>query len=470
MNFIARTRAVPAMRPASLLPWPSSAAVKVSAIAAFLPMALTAQAQQAASSSSPVTGGTSGSGQTVTTEVSISAKEIFDSNLLMRSAGPQANLDSFGTMVTPSFALKWRPSDRLWLNASYSPELATYYADHTEDYVSHKALLNLGGALNEAKWENDNSINWVQGDSKGATYYYTGTAAPGITPVPALAGVPLRDRADQVVYRDSFKFEQPIGDFFVRPVASAFVQNFMTQNRLVTTTSLANGEKEYYENYVDRADFNFGLDAGYKIQPDLGIFLGYRYGFQEQAQVADTLAFPSYSNDYQRVLAGIEGKPASWLTLSAAIGPDFRTFYGAYIPASFEKDRTKIYIDGSAKITVGVNDAVILATKRYELPAYLGKGELDDSTFDLLWRHKFTDKFAVGLGFKLENWDFDAPDRNEWWYGGNFSATYAFTEHLSGEASYGYDRVVSGLSADLAGTSNWGAERHTASLGVKYKF
>jgi hypothetical protein len=267
-----------------------------------------------------------------------------------------------------------------------------------------------------------------------------------------------------VIYRDSLKFEQPIGDWFVRPLATAFVQNFMTKNMINTHPT----PTTYYENYVDRDDFNFGLDAGHKIAETTGVFLGYRYGIQNQSQVADTAAFPSFSNNYQRALAGIEGSPAKWLKFNAVMGPDFRDFTGAYIPAAFAKHRTKLYYDASAVIAAGEADTITLAAKRYELPGYLGKSVLDDSTGEISWRHKFTDKFSAATGARLENWDFDSPHRNEWWYNGNVSATYTFTQHLTGEASYSYDHVVSGVSG--LGTANWEATRHLASLGFKYKF
>jgi hypothetical protein len=402
----------------------------------------------------------------LTTAVSVAAKESYDSNVYMQSQGPTANRGSLVTSFIPSFGLKWRPSEAFWLDGSYAPELSMYTSDHSEDNVAHKAALNLGGKIGEGKWETDNSINWVEGNSQGPTYYWTGKT-PGITPVPALGGVPLRDRRDQVVYRDTLKFEQPIGDWFLRPIGTAFAQNFMTQNRATTSATVA-GTTAYYADYVDRDDINAGLDAGYKIMDKLDIYAGYRYGFQNQSQVRDTAAFPSFSNNYQRALAGVEGEPVKWLKLSAAIGPDFRDFTGAYIPASFEKHVTKLYFDASATAMAGEADKITLATKRYELPGYLGKSMLDDTTLDLAWRHAFTSSFSTSIGFKLEEWNFNSPLRDEWWYGGFASANYAFTKSLSAEASYSYDQVVSGVSN--LGTANWQATRHLASLGVKYKF
>jgi len=445
------------------MPSGANLAWKLGIAGAALPALLTAKAQQTPAASAVVA--PPPKSDTLTTTVSVMAKESYDSDVFLQSQGPLANDHSFVTIVVPSLGLKWKPCKEFWLEGSYAPELASYSSDHSEDYVAHKAALNLGGNVGTGKWETDNSINWVEGNSKGPTYYWAGPTTPGITPVPALDGSPLRDRRDQAVYRDSFKFEQPIGDWFVRPVATAFVQDFMTQQKAVTHVA---GTTSYYANYVDRNDINGGLDAGYKIQENADVFLGYRYGAQNQAQVVNNAANPSYSNEYQRALVGIEGAPSKWLKINAVAGPDFRTFTGAFIPASFNKHKTKLYFDATASIMPSTADTIALGAKRFELPGYLGKSVLCDSIYEISWRHKFTDKFSTSVGFRAEYWDFDAPLRKEWWYGANVSAAYNFTAHFSAEASYNYDRFISGV--DALGTANWESTRHVASLGVRYKF
>jgi hypothetical protein len=159
-----------------------SLALRLGAVGGALPALLAAQAQQAVLTAAP------GGGETVATTVSVGAKEGYDSNVFMQSQGPLANRDSMVTTITPFLGLKWRPSAGFWLDGSYAPELASYTSDHTEDYVSHKAALNFGGNAGTGKWETANSINWVEGDSKGPTFYWAGPVAAGIVPVPALGG------------------------------------------------------------------------------------------------------------------------------------------------------------------------------------------------------------------------------------------------------------------------------------------
>ena len=441
----------------------ASLARKLGVAGAALPALLTAQAQQTPPGSAAVSA--PAKSDTFTTIVSVIAKEAYDSDVFLQSQGPLANKNSFVTIVIPSLGLKWKPCSAFWLEGSYAPEMASYSSEHSEDYVAHKAALNLGGNVGTGKWETDNSINWVEGNSKGPTYYWAGSTTPGITPVPAQDGGPLRDRRDQAVYRDSFRFEQPIGDWFVRPVATAFVQDFMTQQKAVTHVL---GTTAYYANYVDRNDVNGGLDAGYKIQENTDVYLGFRYGAQHQAQVVNNALNPSYSNEYERALVGIEGTPYKWLKLSAVAGPDFRTFTGAFIPASFVKHKTKLYVDAAVSIMPSTADSIVIGVKRFENCGYLGKSALCDSIYDLSWRHKFTDKFSTSLGVRAEYWDFDAPVRKEWDYGAYVSASYSFTSQFSAEASYNYDQFVAGVSG--LGTANWESTRHLAALGVKYRF
>jgi hypothetical protein len=50
-----------------------------------------------------------------------------------------------------------------------------------------------------------------------------------------------------------------------------------------------------YQNYVDRYDVNGGADFGYRVEPQLAVTLGYRYGHQYQEQLSFS-PFSSPSN------------------------------------------------------------------------------------------------------------------------------------------------------------------------------
>ncbi len=419
----------------------------------FLPGAFAVQAESAS-----VTNETS-----FTTSAGITVKEVVDSNVYMQEHGPLANHLSPVTMAIPSLSLHWKPSTAFSLDASYAPELASYLTAHSEDYVAHKAALKIGGLAGTAIWEANSSINWIQGNSKSPTYYWNGPApGPGVSPIPVLGQVPLRDRRDAAIYRDNLKFQQPMGDWFVRPVASAYIHDFMTEHK---NANPAPGL--YYANYVDRDDFNGGLDAGYMVMENMDVFLGYRYGAQHQSQVNAT--DPAYSNHYQRALAGIEGTPVKWLRLNASLGPDFRSFFGPHIPSTFDRHRTRLFVDASATVIPTPQDTITLGTKRSELPGYVGKSVFEDISYEATWKHQFTKQLSLGLGFRALNWFYENPvNRVEWWYGVATSASYRFNTHLSAEVAYSYDQVVS-HTPDPA-TANWEAQRHLASLGLQYQF
>ena len=378
---------------------------------------------------------------------SLSLKEAYDGNIYMQSVTPLANQSSFVTLVTPSVAGQWRPAPAFSLSLSYSPEVAFYHSASSEDYVAHRGTLSLGGRVKETTWELLNGITWIDGNDRGLTFTGPGGA-------PALGGVPMRDRRDAAIFREGFKLQHPVGNWFLRPVASVYVHDFHTAQ------SAAPG----YQNYADRRDVNGGLDVGYEAFKNTSLLVGYRHGAQDQSTV---LASPiAYGNTYDRFLTGIEGKPANWLKLGLLIGPDVRSF-GRNVDPGFDRHKTKAFLDFQATLTPSKADTLSLTAKRFEQPGYGGKSVYEDSTYEASWRHKFNDQFSTGLGLRALNWNFELPvKRNEWWYSANASVACTFSKHLAAELSYTYDQVES-LIPNTAGRE---AKRHLASLGVKYAF
>lgn len=382
-----------------------------------------------------------------TPAASLSVKEVYDGNVFMQSVTPLANQSSFVTVLTPSVGTQWKPAPAFTLSANYSPEIAFYHAESSEDYVAHRGALNLGGKFKDTSWELPNTFTWIDGSDQGLIFTGPGGA-------PALGGVPMRDRRDAFVYRGGFKLQHSIGKWFIRPVASAYVHDFKTE-QLATRG---------YQNYADRNDVNGGLDVGYQVMKETHVVLGYRHGSQDQEIV---LAGPlQYDNSYDRVLLGVEGKPAAWLKLAVFLGPDFRSF-GPDVPPGFDRHRTKVFLDATATITPGSADTITLTAKRFEQPGYGGNSVYEDVTYEIGWRHSFSDKLSAGVSVRALNWNFEAPViRNEWWYGVNVSVAYRFSKHVSAEASYAYDQVESRVP-DTEGRE---ASRHLASLGVKLTF
>ena len=124
-----------------------------------------------------------------------------------------------------------------------------------------------------------------------------------------------REHREQFNDRGTVAFQYDCDKWFVRPTASLLYYDMMTKKIDVTG----------YQNYASRYDINGGPDFGYRVEPQMAVTLGYRYGHQYQEQ----FGFSPYSSpsDYQRVLVGIEGKPWKWLEMKLQGGPDFRSYY-----------------------------------------------------------------------------------------------------------------------------------------------
>ena len=128
--------------------------------------------------------------------------------------------------------------------------------------------------------------------------------------MPAVGGIPLRDRRTAFIYRSNFKLTQTFGKWMIRPVASAYVHRFQTDLRASPPGNPPGG---VYENYIDRQDISGGLDIGYEAVQNLRILAGYRYGRQDQYQgpfgAGGAIINSPYGNTYHRVLFGTEGAP-----------------------------------------------------------------------------------------------------------------------------------------------------------------
>ena len=167
--------------------------------------------------------------------------------------------------------------------------------------------------------------------------------------VAALGGIPLRDRREAFIFRNTFRLTQTFGDWFVRPMASTYVHDFKSRMRYVPP---ADRSAYVYENYIDRQDIQGGLDVGYRFLDKTFGVLGYRYGRQGQYRApngtAGALIDSPYDSAYHRVLVGIEGAPLDWLKLNVLVGPDIRQFSGKTeaIPG-FEEDKLLAYLDAS---------------------------------------------------------------------------------------------------------------------------
>ena len=401
----------------------------------------------------------------------LTLKETFDSNVYIQDEKPtpanvaaakaagfdpvEAQKGSAVTAILPKVGLDYKPCRGFNVSLGYAPEIVFYHSASSEDYVAHRGTLGLSGQWEKVTWELLNTAVYIDGNEVGPTF-----ARPG--DVPAIGGIPLRDRREAFVFRNGFKVTVPVGDFFIRPVASFYAHDFKTRQ-------FASGSGYSYENYIDRQDVNGGVDLGYKVAEKTSLIAGYRYGSQEQFKLFGVDS--PYDSSYHRILAGIEGSPAKWLKLAVLGGPDLRDFRRD-TPVGFDRHEMLYWIDASVTLLPTAEDSITLLNRRYEQPAFSSFSMYEDITYSVTWKHKFNDHWSTTTGFQLYIGDWQSPARREdWIYTPSVGLSYTHDKHLSAELTYSYDWVESQVPTSVA-TYSTGREftRHLVSLGLKYTF
>jgi len=386
---------------------------------------------------------------------SFSLKESYDDNIFLQDIGPNANRGSFITTAIPSIGVGYKPSPEFGASISYTPEFNYFASDTGEDFILHRTCLKLGGAVDNTAWDVTENFIAIQGSDLGPTYTQLGGS-------PAAGGPAVRDRRDALIERGLLRVTQTFGQWFVRPVLEGYLHDFETQHKMTAG----------YQNFVNRTDLNGGVDLGWTGIENTSLYAGYRYGVQTEDQLfpnINTADAAYYSSHYNRFLLGVEGKPWDWLKLNASAGPEIRQYDSSVVSAGFDRNQIYCYIDGTATITVSKYDTVTLLAKSFEQPGFSGRSAYLDTTLDLAWRHKLTDKLTIGAGVHGYNTDFIKPSltRNDWILTGSAVASYAFTKQLSTELSYLYDSAMNEESAYYPAREY---SRQCVSLGVKYSF
>jgi hypothetical protein len=362
--------------------------------------------------------------------------------------------------VMPSVGVSYKPSAAFNVGLTYNPDFVWYHSQSSEDYIAQRGSLNLSGKTDTTSWESLNSLSWIDGSHLGPTFDQTAGGD-----VPAIGGIPLRDRRDQGVYRNSLKLTQTLGQWMLRPVFNSYVHDFMTEQRPYPAQPSAN----FYENYIDRYDLSGGLDVGYEAFKNTRLVAGYRFGHQHQGTLVGTPS--AYSNDYNRFLVGVEGSPASWVKLSLLGGPDIRHF-GHGVSPSFDRNEMLYFVDASIAFLPSQQDTVTLLNRRYEQPAFSSQSMYEDIIYSVSWKHKFSDHWAGSLGFQLYIGDWQAPvNREDRIYTPSASLAYTLDKHLSAEVTYAYDWVdqqVPLTTVAWAKGREW--TRHLVTLGLRYSF
>ena len=412
------------------------------------------------------------------TDASLGVKESYDDNVFMSGVDPKyfpasyaapagsvvalKNRDSWVTTVSPKLGVNFAPfaeapTNLPLLSLAYAPDFAVYHDQTSQSYNAQRVLTAVKAETDPVTFNLDDQFAYVDGNNMGPFY-------PGGL-LSAFATAADRERCEQIQDRANVNIQFDGEKWFVRPVASLTYYDLMTEQINVVG----------YQNYVDRYDVNGGPDFGWKIAPQIALTLGYRYGHQYQQQ----FSFSPYSSscDYQRVLAGIEGRPWQWLSIKMQSGPDFRNYQGDSLNHITPlNDLTPVTYYGEALVTAtfAPENTLTFKYKLWQWESSTGKIPLYDGAFELAYHRPLTTKLGLDLGGKLLSWDY-----NE----GNLAACkrHDLLSVVSGGVSYSLN---SHISISLTGMLNWGRNaeddvvlpqtrefnQQLVSLGTQWKF
>ncbi len=358
------------------------------------------------------------------TELSFGIKEGYDDNILGVSGNHMPRSYSWLTTLSPKIGIdfaKLIDSQNVLqeLSFKYQPESTTFSQASEENNIAHRLLNTIKAKMGDTSLNLDNAFVYVDGSNTAPIY-----SSPDNVRSSYAHAMP-RERRHQ--YQDQMKLNLKVdlGPFFVRPAGSLQFWDMLTDQK--TTSG--------YQNWVDRYDINGGMDVGRSISSQMAVFLGYRYGHQYQGNVLNSKY--SSTNDYQRAIAGVEGKLFKWLTLSIVAGPDFRQ-YDDTAPVN-NKNQVDFYGESSLTAEITKKDAVTLKYKAQQWISSSGQVPTFDTGFDLGYRHKFLSTLAWNLNGQIKNADYTVGNlntgsktslRNDWLYGISTGLSYDINENI----------------------------------------
>ncbi len=351
---------------------------------------------------------------------SLRVEEGYDSNVFLQKVTPLANQDSFITVIQPKMDLGW-VSKPFNFNLTYAPKLSIFGSEHTENNITHALGLNFkGNFADSVSYEFLNSFCFINGSRTGVIFTGPGGA-------PAVGGIQVRDRREAAWMKQSARVTWTIGSVFLRPVYNGYMHDFKEIQK----------EIPGYVNYVDRTQFNGGLDLGFKVLQETWFVTGYRYGIMQQDRL---FASPvQYSNTYQRALFGLEGQPLKWLKICATAGPSFHHFDES-VPAAFGRNHTRVYADATVTLTPTVHDSLILATTRFEQMSSGGRCAYQDIVYRAGYVRNLSASVDLKADFRLYRGEFEATaNRKDNIYTPSIGLNWKVNRYLSCDCQYSYE-------------------------------
>ncbi len=417
-------------------------------------------------------------------EFSLSARESYDDNVLAVAGLGLQPQSSWVSAVSFKLGLNLVPllddKNIQTFTLSYQPEVVTYASASEESYTAHRVGTVIKVKSDAVTFSFDNNFLYNDGSKDAPVYALNQLAGAAAEQNDKFrnnyAHSLARERRNQYQDRYNTVLQYSQGSWFIR-AASSMV--FIDMNTVKHNTGAA--PYKGYQNYPDRYDLNAGTDVGWKISPDVALTLGWRAGYQYQQQFSPGVNADQHfsSNHYQRVLLGLEGKPAKWLSLKLSAGPDFRSYNP--LAATNSLSTTRWYGEASATATLAPDKSLTFTGKQWMFVASTGLVPYVDSTWTLAYHWSVDKQWGLDLGAKILEANYTmgnevtggAPSlRDDLDYNLSAGVTYALSKQCSLNAAYNHDIGRNGLSTLPANLQAAYREfdHNVVSLGLQYKF
>lgn len=338
----------------------------------------------------------------------------FDSNPMACGGATVATFggDDAGT-VSAALSAAYVPStpSGSTVRFGYAGETVRFDGWGSENFTTHRVSVAGQRTAGDTSFSVDGAALYVDGNRQ--TPLADGAANANATAL-------WRERREQLQHRLKVQLQTGLGAYFLRASAALLDYDYRT---VVAAGRVA---------FADRRDLGGGLDCGWKPNARGAWYAGLRAGRQTQ----DTVPLPGgtfeYSNRYQRVILGWEGKPAQNTTLSFAAGPDFRKYTGNIDPRVFSgTERATLWCEGSFATKLTPALALTAKTSRLYWLSSTGKSAYLDLCAETGLNWTLAGGSSLRCSVKAQRSDYFPTVRDDWQAFFNLGATWK----LSGRTS-----------------------------------
>jgi hypothetical protein len=278
---------------------------------------------------------------------------------------------------------------------TYAGEMVCFDRWSAENFSTHR--LGLNGQFTAGAWKftGEGSSLFVAGHSE------TLLSVPSVN---ANSITLWRERRRQWQHRLKLQAQADLGAFVVRGTGTLLAYDYQTQ---AVAGKFA---------FANRSDVQGALDLGWKQNANSLWLLGVRAGHQDQAVIPLPNYQFDYTNNYERLACGWEGRPFANTTVTFAAGPDFRHYSGAIDPRVFlgGRERTSLWFEGG--FVSKLSPALTLTGKagRMDWLSSTGKSAYIDTSAETAAAWTLTPAWTVRLSAKVHRCDYFPAWRDDW--------------------------------------------------------